>query len=58
MADRKVCMTVTTKMIIRVDEGQEIGDVIDEMDYSFTDTTGNAQIEDTEIIEYSILDSK
>jgi hypothetical protein len=58
MADRKSYVDVTVRLIVRADEGEEISHVIAEMDYSFKDTTGKAQIEDTEITDYNIVDSK
>jgi len=58
MSDRKVYVDVKVRLIIRVDEGVPVGAVIDEMDYDFTDTTGDATIEDIEITNYEIVDSK
>lgn len=58
MASRKVEITVKVKLSIRVDEGQEISQVVNELEYDFTDTTGNADIEDTEILEYEVIDSR
>jgi hypothetical protein len=58
MADRKVYVNVKVRLIIRADEGEEIQHILDEMDYSFKDTTGKAQIEDMEIQDYEITDSK
>ena len=58
MADRKVYVNVTVRLIIRADEGAEISNILDEMDYNFSDTTGKANIEDTEITNYDITDSK
>ena len=58
MADRKAYVEVKVKLIIRADEGEEISHILDEMDYNFSDTTGNATIEDTEILDYEIKDSK
>ena len=55
---RKVFVEVKVKLVLNMDEGVEVGDVISEMDYSFADTTGNADIEDTEISDYEVTDSK
>lgn len=55
---RKVYVEVKVKLIIRQDDDAKIADVIDEMDYSFADTTGKATIEDTEILDYEVTDSK
>lgn len=58
MADRKVYIELKVKMLIRADDGTDISEVVQEMEYDFTDTTGNAQIEETEIMDYEVLDSK
>ena len=58
MADRFVTVEVKVKLTMRVDEGQEVAEVISEMDYDFTDTTTTATIEDTEILDYEITDSR
>jgi hypothetical protein len=55
---RKVYVEVKVKLIMNVDEGMEISEVIDEMSYGFTDNTGAADIEDTEILGYEVTDSK
>ena len=55
---RKVYVDVKVRLIINQDDGVETADVINEMDYSFTDTTGKATIEDTEIKDYEVTDSK
>jgi len=55
---RKVFVEVKVKLVIDADEGVEISEVIDEMDYSFVDTTGKANIVDTEILDHEVKDSK
>ncbi|KKM76067.1 hypothetical protein LCGC14_1383820 [marine sediment metagenome] len=55
---RKVIVEVKAKLTISIDDGMSVGKVIDEMDYSFTDTTTAATIEDTEIIFAEVIDSK
>lgn len=55
---RKVYVTVKTRLIIEVEEGISIDNVIEEMDYEFISNTENADITDTEIIEHEITDSK
>ena len=55
---RKVYINVTVKLIVRADDDADINKVLDEMDYSFTDQTGTADIEDTEIVGHEIEDSK
>jgi hypothetical protein len=55
---RTVTVEVTVKLTMKVDEGTEIQEVIDEMDYSFDDTTGNANIEDSEVTGHEVTDSR
>lgn len=55
---RKVFVEVKVKLVINIDEGVELSEIIDEMDYDFTDTTTKADIEDTEILSHEVIDSK
>jgi len=55
---RKVYVDVSVRLVINIDEGVDIGDVINEMEYSFSDTTTNADIVDTEITGFEVTDSK
>jgi len=55
---RKVYVEVKVKLIIDMDEGIEVGDIVNELDYTFKDTTGTATIIDTEILDYEVTDSK
>lgn len=55
---RKVTVEVKVKLTINADEGVEISKIIEEMDYNFVDQTGSADIEDTEILEHEVTDSK
>ena len=55
---RIVHVDVKVHLILSMDEGVEVGDFIDEMNYSITDTTGSATIVDTEIVDYEVTDSK
>jgi len=55
---RKVYVEATVKIVINVDEGVEVGDVVQVLDYNFSDTTGNADVMDAEILDYEITDSK
>ena len=55
---RKVYVDVTVRLIINADEGIEICDVISELDYNFTSQTEGAEIEDTEITNHEVTDSK
>ena len=61
MADRKVYVEVMTRLIIRVDEGVDVSDVLSEMDYDFKVADfdkDRAEIEDMEIRDWDIKDSK
>lgn len=58
MGYRTVTVEVKVKLTMKVDEGTEIQEIIDEMDYGFTDTTGNADIEDTGILGHEVTDSR
>ena len=55
---RKVYIELKVRVIATIDEGTEVGEVVDELDYGFTDSTGKATIEDTEILDYEVTDSK
>ena len=55
---RKVYVEVVSRIIINMDEGIEVSDVIDEMDYSFNSQTQGADIVDSEIQDFEVMDSK
>ena len=55
---RKVTVKLEMKIVMSVDEGTEISEVIKELDYQVTDTTTAADILDTEIVDYEVIDSK
>lgn len=69
---RKVYLNITVRLIAELEEGQEVSDMIQEMDYNFS-YYPNGKIEegigkqlyelpnsiiDTEILDYEIIDSK
>jgi hypothetical protein len=56
--DRKIYVEVKVRLIIRADEGVEVSEIIQEMDYNFVDKTGKADIEDMEIRDFEVTDSK
>ena len=58
MAYRDVTFNITIKVKAKIDEGTELDDVVSEMEYGLTDQTGNATIEDTEVVDYEVVDSK
>jgi len=54
---RKVTIKLQMRIVMSVDEGIEISEVVDELDYQISDTTTAADILDTEITYYEIEDS-
>lgn len=55
---RKVTVKLEMRLVMLVDEGVEISDVVNELDYQVKDTTTSADILDTEITGYEVADSK
>ena len=55
---RKMTVSLEVKLVINADEAVELSQIIDEMEYSFKDTTGFANIEDETIENYEVIDSK
>ena len=55
---RTVTVKVEAKLTMKVDEGVEVSEIIDEMEYSFSDTTTKATIEDAEITDFEVVDSR
>lgn len=55
---RKVYVEVKSRIIISMDDGVEVDDVISEMDYDFISQTDGADIVETEIRDYEVTDSK
>ena len=55
---RKVYVEVTTRIIMRMNDGVEVDDVITEMDYDFVPQTEGVDFEDIEIRDYEVTDSK
>lgn len=58
MAYRTITVEVKVRITMKVDEGTEVSEVLNECDYNFSDTTGHADIEDTEIIDHDVTDSR
>lgn len=55
---RKVTVEVKVKLTINADYDQDLSEVLDEMEHEFIDTTGGAVIEDSEILDYEVIDSR
>lgn len=56
--NRKVYIDLTVRLVLDVAEGLEIEEVINEMDYDFRSNIEYADIVDTQIKDYNIVDSK
>jgi|GEM_PF-1986786 len=50
---RKVYVNLQVILDLNTD-GENVSEIIDELDYDFFDTTGNASVEDTEISDYEV----
>jgi hypothetical protein len=55
---RKVTVKLEMRLVMLVNEGVEVSDVLNELDYEVEDTTTSADILDTEITGYEVVDSK
>ena len=55
---RKVTVKLEMQVVMRVNGGVEISDVVNELDYDIKDTTTTADIWDTESTGYEVIDSK
>jgi hypothetical protein len=53
----RVFVSVVVDLIIDIESENELPHVINEMDYSFSDTTGDAVILDSNIIDYTLESS-
>ena len=55
---RKVFVEVKVRVVLNVDEGEEVSNIIDEMTPRFTAHSDYADIEDVEILSHEVTDSK
>jgi len=55
---RKVTLKLDVMIKMIVDDNVDIHTVVNDMEYEFTDTTTQATIEDTEILDFEVVDSK
>lgn len=55
---RKIYADITIRVVIRADEDADVSEVINELEYNFFDTTGKAQVEDTSMKDFEVVDSK
>ena len=54
---RKVTIKLEMRIVMSVNEGVEISEVVNELDYQVNDTTTAADVLDTEITGYEVVDS-
>ena len=54
---RKVTIKLQMRIVMSVNEGIEISEVVSKLDYQINDTTTAADILDTEITGYEVVDS-
>ena len=54
---RKVTIKLEMRVVMSVDEGIEISEVVNELDYQVNDTTTAADVLDSEITDYEVVDS-
>ena len=54
---RKVTIKLEMRIVMSVDEGIEISEVVSKLDYQVNDTTTAADILDTEITGHEVVDS-
>jgi hypothetical protein len=57
IAMRKVTVKLEMKVVMLVDDGVEVSEVVNELDYTVNDTTTAADILDAEITDYEVIDS-
>jgi len=55
---KEVKILLSISLTIEVNEGIDVRNIIQELDYDFDDTTGASTIVDTEIIDFDIIDGK
>ena len=55
---RKVYTTIAVKVVMTLNDEVEVADVIGEMDYQFNISEDQGFIEDTEITDFEVNDSK
>jgi len=55
---KKSYVDVTVRLIIRSNEDQDLNEVLEDMEVEFTDQTGGADIEDIEVRDWVVTDSK
>lgn len=54
---RTVTIELKVRLLMKIDEGVEVGEVVNEMDYEFT-PPDNTTLYDSEILDYEVKDSR
>lgn len=55
---KKVTVMLKIRVAMSMNDGIEVSDVVNELDYSLFDTTTTADILDYEIVDFDVTDSK
>lgn len=55
---RKVYTSIVVKVVMTLDEGVDVSDAIADMDYQFHISEDQGFVEDTEIVDFEVHDSK
>ena len=55
---RTVNVKLEVNLTIKTDDDVEISEVINELDYNFSDTTTKATVEDMSIEDFEVVDSR
>ena len=55
---RTVNVKLEVNLIIKADDDIDISEVMNELDYNFSDTTDKATVEDMTIENYEVVDSR
>jgi hypothetical protein len=55
---RTVFVEVKVKVVLDMEEGIEVTEVLEDMDYNFVSHTDGAEVADTEIKDWDVIDSK
>lgn len=55
---KKVYATITTRIVMDIEEGVDPYEVINECEYNYESNTPNADIVETDILDMEITDSK
>lgn len=55
---RNVNVTLKADLLLRLDDDADIDPIVNEMDYNFASTDPKGDIEDTNILDYEVTDSR